>query len=118
MHYLLDNPSALPWQQTYPLTTNVTLLLTEIAPGSSLLPSAPRRASLTVPRISPCAGLRIEDFIERLVMSKQDCKAAVTRQDNALSYVFGGRAARTIAAATGGTILRVDGRCIESAVNQ
>ena len=121
VHYLLYNPSALPWSQTHPLTINTTMPTSasigcRVVPATNmrdLLTAIPRGASpsygqLTTDLPSPFrgsatrGGRRIEDFIERLITCKEGYKAT-TRQDNALNYVFGGRTA-PISAAIGVTI--------------
>jgi hypothetical protein len=121
VHYLLYNPAVLPWTQTHPLSVgtdlpnstdigcrvvpaaNIREVVAAMPPGSS--PSYGQlRDALPSPFRGPGtrAGRRIEDFVERLVTCKEGYRAA-TRQDNALNYVFGGRAA-PIAAAIGVTI--------------
>ena len=118
---LFRSPSALPWHQTHPLTTNMTMPINtsigcRVIPAANMrellamMPagSSPSYGQLLADLPSPFrgaatrAGRRIEDFIERLVTCKEGFRAT-TRQDAALNYVFGGRTA-PISAAIGITI--------------
>lgn len=121
VHYLLYNPAVLPWTQVHPLTSAAKIptgmtIGCRVVPATAmrdLIAALPRGASpsyghlhsdLPTPFRGPNtrAGRRVEDFVERLVTCKEGYKAA-NRDDNALNYVFGGRAA-PIAAAIGVTI--------------
>lgn len=121
VHYMLYNPAVLPWTQHHPLVVNAappqrTDVGCRVVPGAEirkLLLAVPAGESISYRRLrsdlpSPFrgratrGGRRIEDFLERLVTCKEGYRAA-SRDDGALNYVFGGRAA-PIAAAIGVTI--------------